>query len=171
MSSSGAGNLSEVLRYRNFPETPSRTGHTIIVLDPEAFMSREEFDARMQQMIDEVHDAPTAPGVGRVSVPGEPELAHERESLNTGLGLDAFTWDTLTKTAEEFGRVTELTAARLNPVPAGGKVEIRDRARLGHSGRHPPAGDCTRTVDRHLQCERDVLRAPQPLPASGCRAL
>jgi LDH2 family malate/lactate/ureidoglycolate dehydrogenase len=118
---SGAGILSEVLRYRNFPETPSRTGHTIIVLDPEAFMSREEFDARMQQMIDEVHDAPTAPGVGRVSVPGEPELKHERESLKTGLELDAFTWETLTKTAEEFGRVSDLMAARLSPVPAGGE--------------------------------------------------
>jgi LDH2 family malate/lactate/ureidoglycolate dehydrogenase len=118
---SGAGILSEVLRYRNFPETPSRTGHTIIVLDPEAFMSREEFDARMHQMINEIHDAPTAPGVARVSVPGEPELEHERESLKHGLELDAFTWDTLTQTAQEFGRLSELTAARLDTVSAGGE--------------------------------------------------
>jgi LDH2 family malate/lactate/ureidoglycolate dehydrogenase len=118
---SGAGILSEVLRYRNFPETPTRTGHTIIVLDPEAFMSREEFDARMRQMIDEIHGAPTAPGVARVSVPGEPELEHERASLENGLELDAYTWETLAKTAEEFGRMSELTAARLDAVSAGGE--------------------------------------------------
>jgi LDH2 family malate/lactate/ureidoglycolate dehydrogenase len=118
---SGAGILSEVLRYRKFPETPSRTGHTIIVLDPEAFISRDEFDARMQQMINEIHSAPTAPGVARVSVPGEPELEHERESLKHGLELDAFTWETLKETAEQFGRLSELNAARLDPVSAGGE--------------------------------------------------
>jgi LDH2 family malate/lactate/ureidoglycolate dehydrogenase len=109
---SGAGILSQVLLYPAFPEQPSQTGHTIIAIDPEAFMSREEFDQRFAHMVGEIHGAPTADPGGRIFVPGEIEFEHEAESLANGLELDAFTWSTLVDLARELGEPSELEAAR-----------------------------------------------------------
>lgn len=109
---SGAGILSQVLLLPAFPEHPSQTGHTMIVIDPEAFMSREEFNKRLLRMLDEIHTAPTADPDGRIFVPGEIECEHEAESLANGLELDAFTWSILVEMARELGDRDVLESAR-----------------------------------------------------------
>ena len=42
-----------------------------MALDPTAFMSAAEFDARVDELIDRIHASPTAPGFDHVRVPGE----------------------------------------------------------------------------------------------------
>lgn len=109
---SGAGILTQVLRYYAFPEHPAQTGHAIITIDPETFMPREEFDARFKRMLDEVHAAPRITGADRILVPGEIEFEHEAKSRAGGLELDAHTWSTLLGLAEESGRSDELEEIR-----------------------------------------------------------
>jgi LDH2 family malate/lactate/ureidoglycolate dehydrogenase len=109
---SGAGMLAEVLLYPAFPETPSGTGHAVIVLDPDAFLEPGEFGARLDRMRDAIHAAPRAEGSDRILVPGELELEHEAESLVNGLELDAFTWSTLIELARDAGLDDVLAGSR-----------------------------------------------------------
>ena len=108
---SGAGITHEVLRYRVFPEDPSRTGHSIIALDVEAFMPREQFISRMAYLRDEIHNAPLAEGATRIMLPGELEEEHEAESHAKGLELDAVIWTGLQEVAREFGCEAALEGA------------------------------------------------------------
>ena len=110
---SGAGILGQVSNWPLLPTIPSRTGHALIVIDPEAFMNRAEFDARLAVMVDEIRAAPTAEGVASVRLPGEVGLEHELESLTTGLELDPATWSALTAVADDVGLSDELEQARL----------------------------------------------------------
>ena len=107
---SGAGILGEVLQYRFHPSTPSNTGHAIIAINPEAFMEREEFEARIGRLADEIHAAPPIPGA-RPLLPGEPEAAHAADTERHGLELDAVTWSELEAVARELSLEAALDAA------------------------------------------------------------
>jgi LDH2 family malate/lactate/ureidoglycolate dehydrogenase len=56
-------------------------GHFFMALDVELFMPLAEFEQRMRQMADEIHQAELAPGAQRVYLPGEieRETAERRE--------------------------------------------------------------------------------------------
>lgn len=98
---SGAGITHQVLNYTIFAEDPSQTGHTIIVVDPEAFMSRAEFDERFDRLREEIHASPVAPGAGRVYLPGELELEHEVSACRDGLTFDPVIWSSLIEIARD----------------------------------------------------------------------
>lgn len=91
---------------------PSNTGHWVMAIGIEAFMPRERFLERLADLRAEVHGAPTADGASAPILPGEPEVAHERDSWKHGLELDPLTWDALSALAGDLGRSTELEALR-----------------------------------------------------------
>ncbi len=99
---SGSGILTEV----NSPfktDKPSRSGHFLLALDIAAFGPREAFEARMEQMIDEVKAVPLAPGSDEILYPGELEARNEARHAREGLELPEKTLDDLRGEASRLG--------------------------------------------------------------------
>jgi LDH2 family malate/lactate/ureidoglycolate dehydrogenase len=89
---SGAAMTSSVVPWLSDPSTPTNAGQCFVVLDVTCFMPREQFNERMQELIDQMHAAEPAPGVQRVLVPGELEHDSEQRAAREGLTLDRVIW-------------------------------------------------------------------------------
>ncbi len=61
----------------------------MIAIDPSVFTTAEHFMAQMDAMVNELHAQPTAPGVDRVLVPGDPQLEKEAEGEQQGIPVVA----------------------------------------------------------------------------------
>ena len=69
------------------PSKPSWHNASFVVIDVGAMAPREQFDARLSKLIDEIHSAATAAGVARVLLPGEREWNNRRQALEIGIPL------------------------------------------------------------------------------------
>jgi LDH2 family malate/lactate/ureidoglycolate dehydrogenase len=78
-------------------------GHTMIALDPDAFLPRGEFGARLERLIDEVKSAPPIDTNHPVQLPGEAEQASAIQRLSDGIPVDIETVEGLEKLARELG--------------------------------------------------------------------
>jgi len=77
-------------------------GHTLIAVNIEAFMPRDRFDERLEQLISEVKSAaPINPG-DEILLPGEAEFRRMRERQDKGIPVSVETVDRLHKIAEEL---------------------------------------------------------------------
>jgi LDH2 family malate/lactate/ureidoglycolate dehydrogenase len=65
-------------------DQPSGCGHLFLALDPAAFGDRAGYEARVQQLIDEVKTVPLAQGFDEVFYPGEVEDRAEAANLAAG---------------------------------------------------------------------------------------
>jgi LDH2 family malate/lactate/ureidoglycolate dehydrogenase len=108
---SGGAILSEMVLADE--ATPMGVGFWVTAIDVEAFMPLDQFAARVRQMREEIHAAPTVPGVDRLLVPGEPEADFEAETRANGIPMDAVNWDPLRRLADELGRADELEQTRV----------------------------------------------------------
>jgi len=77
-------------------------GDFMIALDPAAFVSPEEFKARVQDFVAEVKASRKAPGVVEIMVPGEPELRMKEKRLREGILIADGVWGELEQLAEEL---------------------------------------------------------------------
>jgi LDH2 family malate/lactate/ureidoglycolate dehydrogenase len=66
------------------PQPRSRAGHLFLAIDPSALGDRAGYEARVQQLIDEVKGAPLAQGFDEVFYPGEVEDRAEAANLAAG---------------------------------------------------------------------------------------
>lgn len=64
-----------------------KLGHFFLVLNPSYFVNMGYFLSSMDQMIDELHEAPPAQNFDQVMVPGEPEQNKEEERLKEGIPI------------------------------------------------------------------------------------
>ncbi|WP_323744375.1 Ldh family oxidoreductase [Pseudoclavibacter sp. VKM Ac-2888] len=102
---SGALTGSKVGRSVHGPyeaDKASGAGHLFLAIDVATLGSPDEFQSRVQQMIDEVHDTPLAQGHERIYYPGE--IEDESAAANAAAGgiiLPANTWDDLAELASE----------------------------------------------------------------------
>jgi LDH2 family malate/lactate/ureidoglycolate dehydrogenase len=65
-------------------DRPGRCGHLFLALDPDAFGDRTGYEARVQQLVDEVKTVPLAQGFDEVFYPGEVEDRTEAANLAAG---------------------------------------------------------------------------------------
>lgn len=79
---SGLGN-----QYSDF-DRPQNIGHWMLAVDIASLMPLDDFRARVAELCDQAHSAPTAPGFERVLVPGEPEELTRAERLAHGIPVD-----------------------------------------------------------------------------------
>ena len=79
------------------------TGHFIQAINIEAFMPLDEFKARMDRLIDKMHNAPKAPGCERIYVPGELENIAYRRAQQEGVLLARSTFNGLANMAADLG--------------------------------------------------------------------
>jgi len=62
-------------------------GQFLYVINPAIFTDVEQFKASVSQMINELHEAPTAPNFSQVMVPGEIEQKSSEEKMEKGIDL------------------------------------------------------------------------------------
>ena len=95
--------LSGVLSGAGFGQgvATSAPGNFLWALDVEAFLPREEFQARMNELIDQVKEGERAPGVHELFVPGERGERRWRELTSRGVApLEPAGWQILTSACE-----------------------------------------------------------------------
>lgn len=85
------------------PALPTDHGSAFLAFDVGAMGPREAFLERVDALIDEIHKAPTAPGVERVLVPGEREWECRRKALEDGIELPAEVIEALRALARDLG--------------------------------------------------------------------
>lgn len=107
---SGAG-VTKQLTANYQAGRPLDVGHWVAAFDVEAFMARDEFARRLAALREEIHAAPTAPGVDSLMLPGEPEARHAAETAAGGLEVEGYIWQTLVDVADELGLRDELGRA------------------------------------------------------------
>jgi LDH2 family malate/lactate/ureidoglycolate dehydrogenase len=66
---------------------PQNVGHLFIAMKPDLFMSREEYDERMDTFVDRVKKLPRAADVEEILIPGEPEERTAAIRARTGLPI------------------------------------------------------------------------------------
>ena len=84
-------------------------GHTLIAVDPEAFLPRGEFSVRLERLINEVTSAPPIDADRPVQLPGEAEQKRARRRQNAGVPVDVETVERLETLAKELGVTFPLT--------------------------------------------------------------
>jgi LDH2 family malate/lactate/ureidoglycolate dehydrogenase len=71
---SGANFGPGVAKEIDQPYRSQQLGHCLIAVDVRRFMPLEQFQASMQQLVEQIHASELAPGSDRIRVPGEIEL-------------------------------------------------------------------------------------------------
>jgi LDH2 family malate/lactate/ureidoglycolate dehydrogenase len=71
------------------PAKSSRHNAGFLAIDVNTIAPRDEFLARVDKLIDEIHNAPKATGVDRIYVPGEMEWERRRVAQREGIALPA----------------------------------------------------------------------------------
>jgi LDH2 family malate/lactate/ureidoglycolate dehydrogenase len=72
-------------------------------MDVERFEPLAEFKARMDQLIDQIHDCPKQPGTERIYVPGEIEAGLQAKRLREGVPIEESVMVDLDKLTGELG--------------------------------------------------------------------
>ncbi len=67
---------------------PAGSGQFFFALKVDGFLSLEEFNSRIDQVIDQIHDSRLAPGSDRIYFPGEVEHERERVARERGVALE-----------------------------------------------------------------------------------
>ncbi|WP_428965679.1 Ldh family oxidoreductase [Micromonospora fluostatini] len=100
---SGGGYGQQVRGLYADTAVPNNCAHFFLALDPAAFGGPEEFTTRLADLGREVTAGPYAPGVDRVSLPGQRSTRRLRDSARQGVALDRSLLDTLTTLAGDLG--------------------------------------------------------------------
>lgn len=66
-------------------------------------MPIQEFKARVDRLIQHIHESPKAKGADRIYLPGEMEWEKRREALTKGIALPDDVWSNLVEMAHEAG--------------------------------------------------------------------
>ncbi|WP_316980275.1 Ldh family oxidoreductase [Shumkonia mesophila] len=83
----GAALAGEVVNpYLDF-SGPQNVGHFFMAIKPDLFMPRDEYEARMDTLVERVKACPRAHGFDEILMPGEPESRAKEERLKRGIPL------------------------------------------------------------------------------------
>ncbi|MBE0591353.1 MAG: Ldh family oxidoreductase [Gemmatimonadales bacterium] len=81
---------------------PTLHGGAFIAIDVATMMEPQQFAARVDALIDEIHAAPVAEGTQRILVPGETEWRRRRQAVAEGIPLPSDVVDSLRGLAEDL---------------------------------------------------------------------
>jgi ureidoglycolate dehydrogenase (NAD+) len=82
---------------------PTGHGAAFLAIDCATIAGEASFVARVEQLIDEIHHAPTADGARRIYVPGEIEWEKQAAALRDGIRLPSDVMASVTETAQICG--------------------------------------------------------------------
>lgn len=78
-------------------------GHCMMALNPDTFMPRDEFQARLEELVSEIRSAEPIEEGGEIYLPGELEYLREQQSIKQGIPVDLQTVERLREMSEERG--------------------------------------------------------------------
>ncbi|MHA1687085.1 MAG: Ldh family oxidoreductase [Candidatus Heimdallarchaeaceae archaeon] len=78
-------------------------GVFVQVINPEIFVSREEFEKRVDKLIRACKLSAPRPGFDKVLIPGDPEREAEKKSLKYGILVDEDLWNELLALGKKYG--------------------------------------------------------------------
>ncbi len=81
------------------PHLPTHHGAAFLAIDIPAIAPPEEFNRRIEALIDEIHQSPRAEGTDRLLLPGELEWARYQKSMASGIPLPSDVLDQLHQAA------------------------------------------------------------------------
>ena len=84
-------------------DKPQGVSHFLLAIDPSVAMPYEEFTARVDALIDQVHASPPAEGVSRIYVAGERGFGIARQRAKEGVPLPAARLEKLRALGEQVG--------------------------------------------------------------------
>lgn len=84
---SGGGVMGEVPSWLFSLAEPNNVSHTFISIDVDKFTGSDNFSARIEQMIDKLHETPKAQGSDRIYYPGEMEWDNYARNEKQGITL------------------------------------------------------------------------------------
>ena len=90
------------------PSRPSFHNASFIAIDISAMTPPEQFEQRLQRLIDEIHSTKTAAGVERVLLPGEREWALRKKAQTQGIVLPADVIDKIRQAAVHAGLLSPI---------------------------------------------------------------
>lgn len=97
--------LTQLVSMYSAPDRPSDLAHAFACLNPDLFLSRDEYLARMGQWLELLKAVPVKPGRAALTMPGEPEIAMERERRAAGIPIPDALWEDLVAMADRHGLV------------------------------------------------------------------
>jgi len=92
--------------YR-YPNDPSRTAHLMVVIKPQAWMSRERFQERMAEFCTTVKSTPVSGEGSEILLPGELEYRSEQQRKASGIPLPAAVYEQLARIGQATNRSME----------------------------------------------------------------
>lgn len=81
----------------------TNTGQTIIAVDPSAFGDRDQFIARVVELVNDLKGSSKLPGVNQIRVPGDGAAKVMSERMQHGIPISAELQEALNKCAKECG--------------------------------------------------------------------
>ena len=81
----------------------TNTGQTIIAVDPSAFGDRDQFIARVVELVNDLKASSRLPGVNQIRVPGDGAAKVMSERLQHGIPISTELQEALNKCAQESG--------------------------------------------------------------------
>jgi LDH2 family malate/lactate/ureidoglycolate dehydrogenase len=99
----GGGAMSTDVGGIRIPGRPARVSQIYVAIDVERFMSVDEFQSRMAELVTGVHTTPVAPGFDEVLVAGDPERLKEQDRRTNGIPLGLGTWESIRTTGARLG--------------------------------------------------------------------
>ena len=100
---SGANFAGDVKSLYFDQSAPQNVGHLIFAIRPDLFMTREEFEARMDLFYEKIKTLPRAAGCEEILLPGEPEARREQQLRAEGIPVTDNVVADLRKLADELG--------------------------------------------------------------------
>lgn len=92
--------------YR-YPNDPSRTAHLMVVINPQAWMSRDQLQKRMAEFFATVKSTPVSGEGDEILLPGELEYRSERQRTRDGIPLPPAVHEQLARIGQETNRSME----------------------------------------------------------------
>jgi uncharacterized oxidoreductase len=87
----------------SLPGFDNGNGTVVLAIDVERFVPRAAFLDQEEALSSAIHEAPAAPGVEMVMMPGEPEWRSRRRRAVEGVPVPAATYQALIEAAIELG--------------------------------------------------------------------
>jgi uncharacterized oxidoreductase len=87
----------------SLPGYDNGNGTVVLAIDVERFLPRAAFIDKEEAFAAAVHDAPAAPGVEMVMMPGEPEWRSRRIRAAEGVPVPAATYRAIVEVASDLG--------------------------------------------------------------------
>ena len=80
----GAGMLSQITSWNLDMPSANNAGHAFIAIDVSQMMLAEQYNGRINQMINEIKNGPKAKGAEHIFMPGEMEWSKREKALQSG---------------------------------------------------------------------------------------